>query len=176
LASILPTHSRDRLEKPLTKKEKIEAAVKRKNQGNTCFKDGDHQNAARRYLQAIVLADDLLGGTSPLEEEEKNEVSQCKVASHLNLAAVCLKASDWKRVIDNCQKALDIDPQNVKARFRRAEALKATKDYDQALLDLNAALKIDPNNAEVTKASNLIKKLIQERTQKEKQAYAKMFS
>jgi len=43
LAAQPATSSRDKTEKPLTKKEKFEAAKKRKNQGNIAFKDGDFE-------------------------------------------------------------------------------------------------------------------------------------
>jgi molecular chaperone DnaK (HSP70) len=51
--------SRDKTEKPLTKKEKFEAAKKRKNQGNICFKDGDFEGAVSRYVGAVTLADEI---------------------------------------------------------------------------------------------------------------------
>ena len=45
------THKERR--EPKTKAEKIDAAKKRKNQGNTLFKEGDYENAITRYSQVI---------------------------------------------------------------------------------------------------------------------------
>jgi hypothetical protein len=40
----------------------MDAAKKKKHQGNVCFKDGDYENAVKRYTQAI----DFLGSGMPL--------------------------------------------------------------------------------------------------------------
>lgn len=40
----------------------------------------------------------------------------------LNIAVVCLKSGDFKEVLINCTKALDIDEKTPKAYYLRAQA------------------------------------------------------
>ena len=47
---------------------------------------------------------------------------------------------------DVISQVLEKDPDNVKARFRRAQAYMMTQDYIEAKQDLNLALKAEPNN------------------------------
>ena len=85
------------------------------------------------------------------------------------------KMEDWKMTKENCNKALEIDKDNVKAMFRRATALEKTKQYEDALKDLDAAAKVAPEDKNVVKAVARVKKLQKKQEDKEKKMYGKMF-
>ncbi|KAJ8781808.1 hypothetical protein J1605_010792 [Eschrichtius robustus] len=51
----------------------------------------------------------------------------------LNIGACKLKLSDWQGAVDSCLEALEIDPANTKALYRRAQGWQGLKEYDQAL-------------------------------------------
>ena len=76
---------------------------------------------------------------------------------------------------DNCRYALEIDPKNPKALFRRATAYTEEKDYDKALADLEVAGTIEPVDPAVVKLTKIVEKQISKRTAKEKATYGKMF-
>lgn len=173
LASLPSVSSRDKTEKPLTKKEKFEAAKKRKNQGNLCFKDGDFEGAVSRYVSAVSLADEVYDSVT---DEEKAELKELKVSSFLNLAMCCLKLNESTKAIDMCKKVLELDPNNVKALFRRAHALRNKKEFESAMKDLAKAQQIEPQNQDVSKAIIQVKKLLDEEKSREKKTYARMFS
>ena len=82
---------------PRTKAQKIEAAKKKKNQGNICFKDNDYQNAITRYRQAV----DLVNSAFDLSPEQTTEVNEIKVSCNLNLAATYLKVQSYNLAVDS---------------------------------------------------------------------------
>ncbi len=57
-----------------------------------------------------------------------------------------LKLEMWDKVIDDCQKVLDIENNNVKALLRRATAYHKRKRFIEAINDINECLKLEPNN------------------------------
>jgi tetratricopeptide (TPR) repeat protein len=58
----------------------------------------------------------------------------CDVGGVDGLQAACrLKLQRWLDAIETCRIVLNLDPQNVKARYRRAEAHKGMGDYEKAI-------------------------------------------
>lgn len=76
--------------------------------------------------------------------------------------------------IDNGQ-ALEIDKDNVKVLFRRGQAFYYLKEFEKASDDFSAALKLEPNNAEVKKNLKIVQDKVKEQKEKEKKMYQKMF-
>lgn len=52
----------------------------------------------------------------------------------------------------DCSAALDLRPDYVKALARRAAALEAMKNYEEALMDLRKALEAEPDNVAAAEA------------------------
>jgi len=61
----------------------------------------------------------------------------------------------------------NLDPQNVKALFRRAYALKSLKRHEEAIDDLDSLLKINPKNEA---GQNLLQECLKIVPRKEKPA------
>jgi FK506-binding protein 4/5 len=64
---------------------------------------------------------------------------------------------------------LELDPTNVKALFRRAQALMSMNDFELAETDLNKASELAPNDADVRKQMVMLKELEKQHAQKQKQ-------
>jgi len=164
---------RDKTERPLKKSEFISASEKRKQQGNQAIKEDDYDGAIIRYRQALSNFPLI---REPFTPEEENEVKQIKLACYLNLALCYLKSPGKEtKVIQNCDEALTLEPNNVKALFRRGSAYLANKEYEKAKKDFKAALQSDPNNKAAQRQLAIAEKRIQEQAQKEKNMCAKMF-
>lgn len=58
---------------------------------------------------------------SGLDDEKKAESQKVLLAGHLNLSMVYLKLKDSSSARDHATKAIDMDPSNVKAYFRRGQ-------------------------------------------------------
>lgn len=71
--------------------------------------------------------------------------------------------------------ALEIDPKNEKALFRRGQALLATAEAHLAAKDFQEVLNIDPNNKAAQAQLAVCHKSMKEQLQKEKKIYANMF-
>ena len=99
-----------------------------KLQGNDAF-------GAARYEEAVGLYTDALG------HAPRNGVL------YANRALALLKLHAHAEAEEDCDAALLLDPSNVKAMLRRAQARHATEQYDLALEDLEAALEREPKNA-----------------------------
>ncbi|XP_069018591.1 protein unc-45 homolog A isoform X1 [Embiotoca jacksoni] len=108
--------------------EKGPAALK--EMGNTLFKAGDMHGALCCYTEAIKLSD-IRAETAVL---------------YRNRSACYLKLEECSKAEADASKALDTDPGDVKARFRRAQACQKLGRLDQAFLDAQRCAQLEPKN------------------------------
>eukprot|EP01120_Amphizonella_sp_Union-15-10_P010974 TRINITY_DN4554_c0_g4_i1.p1 TRINITY_DN4554_c0_g4~~TRINITY_DN4554_c0_g4_i1.p1 ORF type:complete len:804 (+),score=233.03 TRINITY_DN4554_c0_g4_i1:103-2412(+) len=166
-----PSSSSSKRDKPMTKKEKLELATARKTHGNTLFSSLDYASAVTRYTQALGYLSDVFD----LSPDEKLLVNKEKLSCYLNLAACFLKLNSMKKVIENCKSALEIEPENVKALFRKATAEFEIQLYDDAKNDLVKAVKVDPKNQDVRKLYGRVKDILDKQKKDQKETFSKMF-
>lgn len=72
-------------------------------------------------------------------------------------------------------KVLKSEPTSAKALFRRGQAETELKNYDEALQDLSAALRLIPNNKKITEALNLAKAYWKDYNKLQQIAYKDLF-
>ncbi len=92
----------------------------------------------------------------------------------LNMALCSLKLGNYKECIDNCNLALQLEPNNVKAFYRKACAYIGLAEYEQATALLKKAEELDPQNKEIKVKLFEIKKLEKEDAEKQKKFRAMM--
>ncbi|POI26881.1 hypothetical protein CIB84_009369 [Bambusicola thoracicus] len=114
----------------------IERARTLKEEGNELVKKGNHKKAIEKYSESLKLK------------------QEC--ATYTNRALCYLTLKQHKEAVQDCTEALRLDPKNVKAFYRRAQALKELKDYKSSIADINSLLKIEPKN---TAALRLLQEL-----------------
>ncbi|KAJ4773123.1 Peptidylprolyl isomerase [Rhynchospora pubera] len=156
----------------LNNAEKIEAAGKKKEEGNAIFKSGKYAKASKRYEKAAKFIE----FDSSFSDEEKKESKLLKISCNLNNAACKLKLKDYKQAEKLCTKVLELDGRNVKALYRRAQAYINTADLDLAEIDIKKALEIDPDNRDVKLEYKTLKEKVKEYNRRDKQLYGKMFA
>jgi FK506-binding protein 4/5 len=86
------------------------------------------------------------------EEEGKDETDtakQLKASIFLNIAACDIKLGEWREAIEFCDKALDIEPQNQKALYRKGKALALLQEWDESKKIFQSLLQLDPENNDV---------------------------
>ncbi|CAL9193566.1 70 kDa peptidyl-prolyl isomerase-like [Musa acuminata AAA Group] len=152
--------------------EKIEAAGKKKEEGNALFKLGKHARASKRYEKAAKYIE----FDSSFSDEEKKQSKVLKVTCNLNNAACKLKLKDYKQAEKLCTKVLDIDSTNVKALYRRAQAYMHLCDLDLAEQDIKKALEIDPDNRDVKMEYKILKEKVKEYNKKDAKFYSNIFA
>ncbi|PKS09313.1 hypothetical protein jhhlp_003927 [Lomentospora prolificans] len=90
------------------------SAIQLKDQGNRHFQAGEYVVAEGLYSKAII-------------QDPSNP------ALYTNRALTRLKLELWESVIDDCQRCLELKPENMKAFYYLSQAQLAMKDYDAAL-------------------------------------------
>lgn len=156
----------------LNTQEKIEAAGKKKEEGNALFKAGKHERASKRYEKAIRYIE----YDSSFSDEEKQQAKALKISCNLNDAACKLKLKDYKQAEKLCTKVLELDSRNVKALYRRAQAYIHLIDLDLAEMDIKKALEIDPDNRDVKIEYKILKDKLREYNKKDAQFYGNIFA
>jgi len=153
--------------------EKIEQARMQKEKA-TKFLTSDKINIAikvypkvHKYLNTASDFED-----DPSLKEERNSIL---IATHLNLALCYLKTNEPHLARDECTKALELDPQNEKALFRRGQAHIGLASPEIAIKDFQEVLKIQPKNTAASKQILVCQSLIKKQLDKEKKLYANMF-
>ncbi|XP_021749621.1 peptidyl-prolyl cis-trans isomerase FKBP62-like [Chenopodium quinoa] len=168
----LVSFEKDKESWDMNTEEKIEAAGKKKEEGNALFKAGKYVRASKRYEKAVKFIE----YDNAFSDEEKKLTKVLKVSCNLNNAACKLKLKDYKQAEKLCTKVLDVDSMNVKALYRRAQAYIQLADLELAEFDVKKALEIDPDNREVKLEYKKLKEKIREYNKKDAQLYGKMFS
>lgn len=156
----------------MSTQEKVEAAGKKKEEGNALFKAGKYKRASKRYEKAVKFVE----YDSTYSDEEKQQAKVLKVTCNLNNAACKLKLKDYKQAEKLCTKVLEIDGRNVKALYRRAQAYIQLVDLDLAEIDIKKALEIDPDNRDVKLEYKILKEKVKEYNKKDAQFYGNMFA
>lgn len=152
--------------------EKIEAAGKKKEEGNALFKAAKYERASKRYEKAVRFIE----YDSTFSDEEKQQAKVLKITCNLNDAACKLKLKQYKQAEKLCTKVLELDSRNVKALYRRAQAYIQLVDLDLAELDIKKALEIDPNNKDVKLEYKLLKEKVREYNKKDAKFYGNIFA
>lgn len=152
--------------------EKANEMMKRKLNGNELFNAKRILLATKSYERAIALFD---SPTSELTPAVKKRVNQLLVQCHVNLAACFERKGDVAKIVHHCKKALEVEPGNVKALYRRGSALIEMDDYYNAESDLKYALELSPGNTEVKRKLNRLSSLKARQDAKEKRLYSNLF-
>lgn len=153
--------------------ERIERAEHYKEKGSLLYKEKNLTYAIKKYQTSIKYLTSISEESlSKIPEKLRSEFHRLILSNHLNLALCFWKTEDWDILIKHCNEALLLDPNSVKALYRRAQGYYGKDDYDSALKDLNAVLLVEPEN----KAALREIKTISAKKQKEKDMYKKMFN
>jgi len=132
--------------------------------GNDYFKKGEHRAARDKYEKALRFLNTA-----------SNADDATTIALLGNISMASLKLGEYDVVIEKSNEVIAKDPNNVKALFRRAQALAQSKEYDEAKRDLLLALKTEPANAEIRKEYERIKTLEENEKKKQAKVYRNMF-
>ncbi|XP_060114897.1 protein unc-45 homolog B [Heteronotia binoei] len=108
----------------------MEDPVQLKDEGNKYFQNNDYENAIKSYSKALKLTKD----------------KTLQAVLYRNRAACFLKKESYAQVATDASRAIDIDPADIKALYRRSQALEKLGKLDQAFKDIQRCATIEPRN------------------------------
>jgi len=112
-----------------------------KTEGNELFKTGKIDQAISRYTQALAK----------VGNDDKGR--QIAADIYANRAACYVQLYEPVKVKADCDAALKLQPNHIKALLRRGQSLESLEKYKDALADFEHALQIDPNQQMAVQAA-----------------------
>ncbi|XP_036404149.1 tetratricopeptide repeat protein 1 [Megalops cyprinoides] len=146
------------LEKDLTEEEREsrrDESMKLKETGNAQFKKGEHAESEASYTAALRVC--------PVYYSKERSIL------FSNRAAARLHLDKKEEAIADCSKAIELNPNYIRAILRRAELYEKTDKLDEALEDYKAVLEKDPSVQQAKAACMRLPQQIQERNEKLKE-------
>jgi peptidyl-prolyl isomerase D len=160
--------------------EVLKIATELKDMGNAAFKKQDLNLGIKKYQKSLRYLHEY---PAPLDNDPADlfpKLSALKISVYLNCALLQNKTNQFAEAQESTTKALAIegisDKDKAKAYFRRGQAKVGKKSDEQAIEDLNQAIKLAPGDAAITKELEGAKKRVAARREKEKKAYKNAFN
>ncbi|XP_064379432.1 protein unc-45 homolog B [Dromaius novaehollandiae] len=108
----------------------MEDPIQLKEEGNKYFQASDYEKAVQSYTRAIKLSKDRA----------------LQAVLYRNRAACFLKKEEYVKAASDASRAIDINASDIKALFRRSQALEKLGKLDQAFKDAQKCATIEPHN------------------------------
>lgn len=157
----------------MTVEERIEAADRRRQQGNGLFKEDKLAEAMQQYEMALAyMGDDFM---FQLFGKYKDMATAVKNPCHLNMAQCLLKLNRYEEAIGQCNMVLAEDEKNIKALFRRGKARATLGQTDDAREDFLKVRKFSPEDKAVIRELRLLAEHDKQVYQKQKEMFKGLF-
>lgn len=133
-------------------------AVLCKERGNAAFKNGDWSTAIDEYTRAIKC----------------NDKHQQLATFYKNRAAAYLKLERYDNAVSDCDKALELEPNDPKSLFRRAQAKEGLNRFEEAYRDAITVYNTDTANKSVKQFLERMHEIVQRRAVENAQTSSKV--
>lgn len=148
--------------------------------GNKAFKAGDLNLALDKYQKGLRYLNEYLEARDDDPEGLASQLTTIRFTLHSNSALLQNKLKSFEAAEKSSSHAIELigipGPDRAKAYYRKGLANQGLKDDEQATKDFEAALKLAPGDAAITKELSEVKKKLAEQLKKEKAQYKKFFS
>ncbi|XP_068385981.1 protein unc-45 homolog B isoform X3 [Eschrichtius robustus] len=122
-------------------------AAQLKEEGNRHFQLQDYKAAAKSYSQALKLTKD----------------KALLATLYRNLAACGLKTESYAQAASDASRAIDINSSDIKALYRRSQALEHLGELAQAFKDVQCCATLEPQNPNFQETLRRLNASIQEK-------------
>ncbi|ELU06040.1 hypothetical protein CAPTEDRAFT_168280 [Capitella teleta] len=129
----------------LSVSDRVELADSKRERGNELYLRCDHSAAINSYTKALKIVD---SSTESRREDatELQKLIDMRVKCYNNMTAAQLKVEAFDAAIKSADEVLRIQPENVKALFRKGKCLAAKGEVTSAISCLKKALKLEPDS------------------------------
>ncbi|XP_043097403.1 peptidyl-prolyl cis-trans isomerase FKBP5 isoform X2 [Puntigrus tetrazona] len=108
-------------------------------------------------------------------KEQQEAIQALLLVAHLNLALCFLRLREYSQTVENCNKVMELDPENEKALYRRGEARLLRNEFSMALIDFKQVLQVNTFNRAARSQIAVCQRKIREHHERDKKIYANMF-
>ncbi|XP_044133857.1 tetratricopeptide repeat protein 1 [Bufo gargarizans] len=137
------------------REERRQQSTQLKEEGNELFKKGDYVEAEDIYSQALLKC--------PASYQKERAIL------YSNRAAARLKQDKTEPAITDCTKAIELNPDYIRALLRRAELYEKTDKLDEALADYKSVMEKDLSCRQAKEACMRLPRQIEERNERLKE-------
>uniref|UniRef100_A0A1I7ZKX6 peptidylprolyl isomerase n=1 Tax=Steinernema glaseri TaxID=37863 RepID=A0A1I7ZKX6_9BILA len=138
-----------------------------KTRGKHYFNREDYDKAVYVYKRSMDLRD--IG-------DEDIPMKKLFSVVRSNIAMCYAKMGEYRTVKEEAEAALDLDPSNVKAMLKRAQALEKLNEFEDAVEQLKEACDLEPDSSHITRELNRVKGLLREQRAVERELYKRMMA
>lgn len=111
-----------------------------------------------------------------LGDADLRKIDAFSVVNNINAAAVDLKLGNYVSAKYDCSEAIRLDPKCSKAFYRRGQAQRGLKNYEEAINDLKEAHRLLPENKQIVNELNSTKQLLAEYNRQQRNALKNLFA
>eukprot|EP00401_Gymnodinium_catenatum_P064192 CAMPEP_0117619010 /NCGR_PEP_ID=MMETSP0784-20121206/86400_1 /TAXON_ID=39447 /ORGANISM="" /LENGTH=673 /DNA_ID=CAMNT_0005422895 /DNA_START=42 /DNA_END=2064 /DNA_ORIENTATION=- len=108
------------------------------------------------------------------EEDSKMNAINLRRLCHLNAAACLLKLEAWRDAQKSCDAVLMEEAHNVKALFRRGQALMELRDFNEAERSFKKVRDIEPENKAAVRMLLKVRQSLKEEVGQQKEMFSRM--
>jgi peptidyl-prolyl isomerase D len=177
---------------PTTIAGKITTATTLKSEGNAFVQQHEYAKAIGRYTKVFAYINGLDISQNPqlssmlnltnheiksnaITKEESQQISALTISTNSNLALCYMHQMEWQKVIKCATNAIKLDATNAKLYYRRGSAYLHTNAIDNAVEDLETALKLAPTDTAIRAELQKAKQKLIVVEQKMRNQYKGMF-
>ena len=143
---------------PYTEEELAEIkpqVISLKDLGNSLYRSGHSYAAMTEYTKALELC--------------RKQLDDTRSVLHANRAACHVSCSEYKEAEEDCDSAIKLNPQYLKALLRRGQVREKLEKLAPALEDYKSVLELDPRNGAALEAARRLPREIEVQQEKMKE-------
>merc|ERR1719191_909672 len=159
-------------------KAALDIARDLKEEANQYFAASKWFDAIEHYSKALAYAEPLAEAAFAPDEDHPVEPEAVSMASVLfsNRALAHLKRAEHRHAVDDCDKALALDPGAVKALFRRGTALAKLKRWEHAKEDLAKVVEKSPEDKKARGELDYVTRMFAAELERRRERAAKLIA
>jgi len=153
--------------------ERVDIGDRKRKIGNDHFARQDFDRASKNYTSACKYLDPP---SYEVTGEPSVEMKDLQAKTWCNLALSELKKGNLGSGIQAANRALEVDPKNTKALYRKGKLLEQKGELQDAEKALKLAVQLEPGSQGCKQFLNELTKKITSQKKKEQQMYKKMLN
>merc|ERR1719421_433284 len=159
-------------------KAALDIARDLKEEANQYFAASKWFDAIEHYTKALAYAEPLAEAALSPDEDHPVEPEAVSFASVLysNRALAHLKRAEHRHAVDDCDKALALEPGAVKALFRRGTALAKMKRWEHAKADLAQVVEKSPEDKKARGELDYVTRMFTAELERRRERAAKLIA